>query len=304
MEGVTVIGGANMDIIALSNTSIKMRDSNPGKVIYSPGGVGRNIAENLARMGTTVRLIAAVGKDAFGRDILAQATECGIDTRYCLVLADTLTSTYMAIVEPDGEMAVAIAADAARLTPANLDWHTETIRRSPIVLMDANLDEDTIGVLCTRFPEPDIYIDTISCAKAIKIKNHIGKFHTIKLNALEVTLLAGHPVETEEDIERAAADFIAQGAKRIVISMGPRGLYYRTATERVRYEVDPITPKNATGAGDALMAGIIYCTLRGLSAQETVRYAHAMAVMALESEYTVNPYICTEEVEKVLERIA
>ena len=65
MKTVTCVGGANIDIQGFSNAAINMRDSNPGTVRLCPGGVGRNIAENLAWLGANVRMVTAVGEDPF-----------------------------------------------------------------------------------------------------------------------------------------------------------------------------------------------------------------------------------------------
>ena len=65
-----VIGGANMDICGCSHDNLRIGDSNPGKVRTSAGGVGRNIAENLARLGTDTRLLSAVGNDQYGHHLL------------------------------------------------------------------------------------------------------------------------------------------------------------------------------------------------------------------------------------------
>ena len=74
---VVVVGGANMDICASPANALTMHDSNPGSVVTSPGGVARNIAENLARLGVDARLIAAVGADYHG-DLLLQQGRAAI----------------------------------------------------------------------------------------------------------------------------------------------------------------------------------------------------------------------------------
>ena len=55
---VAIVGGANVDIQGFPYNSLIYRDSNPGKVEFSLGGVGRNIGENLTRLGIPVKLIS------------------------------------------------------------------------------------------------------------------------------------------------------------------------------------------------------------------------------------------------------
>ena len=66
---MVIVGGANMDIHGAPNAALRQHDSNPGTVQSSPGGVARNIAENLARLGVDCRLIAAVGNDHHGHHL-------------------------------------------------------------------------------------------------------------------------------------------------------------------------------------------------------------------------------------------
>ena len=76
---IAVVGGANMDIGGFPSAALIPGDSNPGQVRMSVGGVGRNIAENAARMGLEVELITALGADGNGRMILE---DCGQGHRH------------------------------------------------------------------------------------------------------------------------------------------------------------------------------------------------------------------------------
>src|SRR6266850_5910429 len=64
---VVCIGGANMDIKCRIAGKTVMGSSNPGATVLAPGGVARNVAHNLARLGVGAALVSAVGRDAFGR---------------------------------------------------------------------------------------------------------------------------------------------------------------------------------------------------------------------------------------------
>ena len=59
------VGAANADLNGASLAPIHLRDSNPGHISLSAGGVTRNVCENLARLGADVKLISAVGSDVY-----------------------------------------------------------------------------------------------------------------------------------------------------------------------------------------------------------------------------------------------
>ena len=68
---IVIIGSANIDVAGYSHHPLNYADSNPGKIKFTPGGVGRNIAHNLALLGKNAWLLSAVGGDFYGQSLLA-----------------------------------------------------------------------------------------------------------------------------------------------------------------------------------------------------------------------------------------
>ena len=87
---IACIGAANLDRKLRSLATLTMGTSNPARQDESFGGVARNIAENLARLGAPVSLTTAIGDDSSGRALLAHAEAAGIDTRGTLKLDEHL----------------------------------------------------------------------------------------------------------------------------------------------------------------------------------------------------------------------
>ena len=106
---VACAGGANIDVQGFSNAPVNMRDSNPGVVRLCPGGVGRNIAENLARLGADVRMVSAVGDDPFGEIILKSCIDAGMDISHIEILPDARSSSYLVLTDSDGDMLAAVS---------------------------------------------------------------------------------------------------------------------------------------------------------------------------------------------------
>ena len=109
MSKIYVIGGANVDISARSFNQIVEYDSNPGKVSYSFGGVAHNIARNLSNIGCEVNYITAFSNDNFGRQLVESMNSSNISIDHSQFFDGQTTSLYLAVVEPDGDMKVAIA---------------------------------------------------------------------------------------------------------------------------------------------------------------------------------------------------
>lgn len=96
---VVVVGGINCDIIGKSFEKIVPSTSNPGSINISPGGVGRNIAQNLCQLGIKTVMLGSVGKDSFGEGV------------------------YLAIISNEGEMELACKCGlaAAAITVSSMD---------------------------------------------------------------------------------------------------------------------------------------------------------------------------------------
>ena len=144
---VLVLGGANMDISGATERLLVAGDSNPGHIRCAPGGVARNVAENLARLGNDTRLITAVGDDLYGRSLLESTQKAGVDVQGCWVLAGESTSTYLSLHGPDGDMAVAVndMRILERITPERLAVYADRVRHAAAMVVDCNLIADALS---------------------------------------------------------------------------------------------------------------------------------------------------------------
>ncbi|MGL5950674.1 MAG: PfkB family carbohydrate kinase, partial [Cetobacterium sp.] len=106
---ILVFGASVVDMFGFCNSSYKACDSIPGKIKISFGGVSRNIAENMARVGVKTKFISIVGDDEIGRSMLTHSLKIGYDMTNSLILEEKSTPTYMAILDQTGEMVSAVA---------------------------------------------------------------------------------------------------------------------------------------------------------------------------------------------------
>ncbi len=95
---VVVVGSSVLDVVGRPESSLVRGSSAAGHVRVSPGGVARNVAENLARLGVPVSLITAVGDDPAGRQLLESASGAGIDVSPSLQVRGAESGQYLAIL--------------------------------------------------------------------------------------------------------------------------------------------------------------------------------------------------------------
>ncbi|SKC49535.1 pseudouridine kinase [Maledivibacter halophilus] len=302
---VTVIGGANIDIIGFPTDVLKMEDSNPGKVKISLGGVGRNISENLAKMGVDTKLITAVGDDVYGRKILNECKLSQIDMDNSLILKNLPSSTYLSVLDENGDMKLALS-DMDITDEINIDFIREKsliIKNSRCVVVDTNLKKEVIEYLVTNFKGIDFFVDTVSTVKGKKIKNFIGAFHTIKPNRLEAEELTGIRIDGEKDIKKAIKYFLDSGVRRVFISLGKDGIYYGDNQNTGYIKPQEIKIINATGAGDAFTAGLVYSYLNDFDIKNSTKFAMAASLIALSHENTINPNMSIKRIEEIMKEM-
>src|SRR6478752_4422378 len=140
---VLVVGGANLDVLARSTAPLQALTSNPGTTTHTAGGVGRNVAENLARLGTPTRLLLAVGDDPAGAELLARTQAAGVET--IEAPWDGPTGTYTALLDHDGSL-VAGVADMAATAAIGPDQVTERlVAEAEWLVLDGNLAVPTLA---------------------------------------------------------------------------------------------------------------------------------------------------------------
>jgi pseudouridine kinase len=301
---VCVIGGANVDIHGAAYQPLRLRDSNPGSVHVSPGGVARNVAENLARLGVDCRLVTAVGRDPHGEMLLAHGREAGIDMRFVQELDAAPTSTYLAVLDRCGDMQVAVAdMDIMdQLTAARLQPLRNAIGESTLLVIDANLSDDALAWVVNSFPGHDIFADTVSTAKAMRLKPYLGTLHTLKTNPAEAEALTGFDARSGADLDRMADWIHAQGVKQLFLTRSEKGLFYSTAEERghVDLEEEGDAVQSTTGAGDAFLAALVYSRLQDWPLEGTLQFAGAAAQLTLADRSPSSPALSLTAIERAL----
>ena len=302
---VFVIGAANIDIGGTPYKPPIPGDSNPGVINMSFGGVGRNIAHNLALLGIDVEFVTAVGDDTLGREMLINCENEGIDTSLSITVPDESSSYYLFINDEKGEMELALSyVDiVSHITPEYLDSISDVINSAAIVIADCNLKQESLLRLKEICKVP-LYIDTVSVSHADKIKGHLEGIDTLKPNLLEAEYLADMKTENEYECLEAAKALIDQGVRRVFISVGPHGMMAADKDHAIMADRVPVHVKCTTGAGDSAMAAIIWHDLNkeGDDLTGPAMAANAAASATISVDPTIHPEMSSEFIEKIIKK--
>lgn len=287
-----VVGAVNLDVGGRSLSELVRCDSNPGHVAMSIGGVGHNIALNLARLGIGIRMITAFGGDALS-DYLKQEAGRSLDISLSLTEPSRRCSSYLYVCGPDGNMDLAINdMDVMNcVTSRFIDSLVDALNSAELVVFDANLPEETIthiSDICTR----PMLADTVSTIKASRLRGALHAIDVLKPNLMELESLSGIAVRDERSLRLACAALVDAGAKNLLVSMGAKGaMVYNEDESFFCRPPEKLEIKNATGAGDALMAGFAFGRMKGQDSRACLRHAVAASLIAAMSDEAVSPDI-------------
>jgi pseudouridine kinase len=304
---VLALGGANLDINAGADHELRPGDSTPGRVHFSPGGVARNVAENLARLGHDSRLFSAVGDDPQGLNLLAQTRHAGVDVSGCWLLPGVATASYVSVHDSQGDMAVAVndMQILEHITPERLQPHAQQIRQAAALVLDCNLSEAAMAWLFANHGSAPVFVDAVSAFKCARVRPWLGQVHTLKVNRLEAQALCGLPVGSSNEVESAARCLLGLGVRRVVLSLGEQGLYYSEHGGQSGWQAAlPVNVVHASGAGDALMAGLVHSFLANEPLARAVRFAGACATLTLTVASANHPELSEALVEQTLQSVA
>ena len=302
---VTVIGGSNMDIQGFPNNPLVMYDSNPGQVDISMGGVGRNIAENLSRLNVNTKLISAIGNDLYGNTILSECKNLNIDVNDCLVSDEYSTSIYVSILNNSKDMQLAISHMdiIEKLDESFIHSKHKSIDDSKAIVIDTNLSNEAIDFITRTYSHLPIFVDTVSTAKCLKIKDILDRFEGIKLNKYEAETLSGIKIENLDDVKKSCEFFINKGIKNVFITLGGDGVYCANTDKAVHIPGVKINIVNATGAGDAFMSGIMYGFMNDLDLEETAKFSVGASILALSHKNTINPNLSVDLINQTIKEL-
>lgn len=286
---IVVAGGINIDIGGKSDKALIMEDSNPGYISVSLGGVGRNIAHNLSILGCNVKLLSAIGDDHNAVLVMDSCAGLGIDIADSYFAKGEVSSTYLFINQPDGDMALAVndMRICRHLTPEFFADRLSIMNGASLVVMDANLPKESIEYIAHNVKVP-IFADVVSTLKGVNVLPVIDKIHSIKANRLEAQVLTGIEISDDESLEKAARAFLKMGVLRAYISLGDDGMLAASEDGIIKVPAYKTEVVSTTGAGDAAMAALAFAYGLGLGTVDAIKCANKAASLTIGSLETVS----------------
>lgn len=297
-----------MDRKSMLEQAFRLETSNPVRTTSTLGGVARNIAENLGRMGADVHLLTVVGDDREGKEVLTRTGEY-VKILPSLEIGGQSTGTYTAILDELGNMTVALADmgiyDTIDISFIEKRW--PHIAASSMVLLDTNFPKEVISYIIERCRDEGISVSVVpvSIPKLDRLPSDLSGLEWLILNREESEALSGVAVADDQSVQLAAEKILERGARNIVITRGEKGLYYANNRGESGFLIGQPADSvvDVTGAGDSLASGIMLGAIEGHSILESCQYGMACASMTIQSKETVSPALNRTSLEKEKESL-
>jgi pseudouridine kinase len=297
---VLVIGAAGVDLVGRLKVDLQRATSNPSQIRSSFGGVARNVAENLSRLGQRVSLLTALGQDEMGEHLIQQIQSAGVDTQSVLISKEWPTGTYLAVINQKGELQFALDDMRAisAITSEYLHTRKDLFENASLLFIDANVPKAALRTaisLAKKYHIP-ICADPTSVSLAHKLIPHLAKLSLITPNSAEASILCGREINpaNRQDTLDAAKCLVSQGVDIAIITLAKFGLCYATSETNgyipaIRTEiVDP------TGGGDALIAAVIFGLLNDIPIDDAIALGLSAATLTLRYPGSVIPNLSLE----------
>ena len=269
--------------------------------IIGPGGKGSNQAIAAARLGGNVNFITKIGNDQNAKMALKLYEEAGINTGS--IIQDPNQSTGVAgimINEKTGDNAINIVPGAAgSISNKDIDNNIDFIKKSEIFLTQLETPNEVTSYALNRAKEAGS-VTIFNPAPASDIKENDFKcIDYFTPNETEASFYLDKKVESKTEIEEAAKTFLAKGVKNIVITLGPKGLYFANYDESFFIDVYNLKDKviDTTGAGDAFNGAFAYALSNNLKIKDALEFSNKVAAISTTKAGAANSMPSINEVE-------
>tara|TARA_B100000886_G_C20330842_1_gene452335 strand:+ start:53 stop:952 length:900 start_codon:yes stop_codon:yes gene_type:complete len=280
MSEVTVLGIFVADISFLGDKIPSVGETIIGKKYnIGPGGKGCNQAIAIARLGGKVNFISKIGKDEYGKLALDTLEENNIDTKQIIKAKGLQTGVAgIMINSKNGKNAINVITGApSTFCLKDLEDKIEIIKKSKIFLTQLEIPKK-ITLHCLKEAKKNNVLTILNPAPASKL--HEEFFDYIDFftpNETEAEFYTGIKINNEKDAKIASKKLLKKGIKKIVITLGEKGLYYSDEKNNLFLKANKVKAIDTTGAGDAFNGGLALALSQEKEIIESLKFANKVA---------------------------
>lgn len=290
---VCVVGASNLDLISFVPRMPRMGETLHGTRFHMGfGGKGANQAVMAAKLGAEVTLVAKVGRDTFGENMVQNFRSQGIDTRRVLSTPDAFTGVAPIAVDPEGHNAIIVVTGANDLlTPQEVQTWRADIGACKVVVCQLESPLETTLAALRIAREQGVFTILNPAPGRAQLAEEFYRLSDIFCpNETEAEMLSGLPATTLDQATAAGRLFLQRGARNVIVTLGERGSLLVTGSGASYVPAERVTAVDTTGAGDAFVGSLAYFVAEGKPLEDAVRRANRIAAISVQSVGTQSSF--------------
>ena len=249
------------------------------KYNVGPGGKGCNQAIAIARLGGKVNFISKIGKDSYGELALNTLKKNNINIEN--IIQDEKLQTGVAGILVDknsGKNAINVIVGApSSLKISEIEKQINLIKSSKIFLTQLEVPKD-VTLHCLKTAKENGCITILNPAPASEIsKEFYNNVDFFTPNETEAEFYTGIKITNEQEAKQAAEKLLNLGIKKVIITLGEKGLFYSDGKEETYLKASSVKAIDTTGAGDAFNGGLAFSLSKGKPINECLELANKVA---------------------------
>ncbi len=283
MCDVVVLGSLNMDLVLQVPRIPVAGETLSAREFHTfPGGKGANQSAAISRLGVSVAMVGRVGRDAYGKDLIQNLVQQGVDTSEILADPDAQTGLAFILVEDSGENRIMLISGAnARLVSGDVDRAAHLIKSAHLLVCQLETLQSTVQHVIEMSGEWGIPV-LLNPAPAYPLPDAwLQKINYLVLNETEAQIVSGYSTQDLASVERAGHHLLSRGVETVVITLGSQGALLISQEGSFHVPGFQVKPVDTTSAGDAFIGGFVAATIWGWSLRERVKYANACGAITV-----------------------
>ncbi len=296
-------GGINVDRKYSLIENLQLGTSNPAHSQSFVGGVCRNVAENLGRLGHKPEMISVGGYDQ-DFEFIKKKSQDFVSFQYVKQIPGYSTGSYSAILNKDGEMQFALSVMEV-LDEIDVNFISSfqvILAKAKLLVVDLNLPLDTVKYLVEFSKENsiDLIVIPVSSPKMKNLPKDLKGVKWLIVNQDESESFFGVKVKSDLDFDDLSKKWIESGVEQVIITRGNKYSIYRNSKGDVLKFLPPKVEKivDVTGAGDSYSAGIIHGHLMNFPTEEIIEYALTNAYYTIQTSSTVREDLTRDKLKE------
>lgn len=270
---ITVIGSINMDLVVQTAIFPQQGETVLGSQFHTvPGGKGANQAVAAGRLGSAVQMIATVGKDGFGDELIKNLNDNNVDTNNVFRSSTSATGIANILLNNNDNRIIVIPGANYELDVEKIKSIDETIAKSDLIILQLEIPIETVEYVINRCQTLGIPVLLNPAPAAGFKKEWMDKITYLTPNETECELIFG------ANMEQALRTY----PNKLIVTVGRDGARYYDGKQIIEVKGYVTTPVDTTGAGDTFNGALAHGIVSGKSLAEAIQYANIAASLSIE----------------------